>query len=179
MAPLPVVVPPAPPTALMEAFCQQVERIGGRVVRDCTFADLETVIGQLLGLQKYYVSSVPGLSTPSEASEHATRGQELANVELALCTGIVGVAENGAIWVSDEQLPHRALPFLCQHLGLVLPESALVATMHEAYQQLDGADVDYGVFIAGPSKTADIEQSLVIGAHGPRSLTVYLLSESR
>jgi L-lactate dehydrogenase complex protein LldG len=35
----------------------------------------------------------------------------------------------------------------------------------------------FATFIAGPSKTADIEQSLVLGAHGPRSLTVFLLDE--
>jgi L-lactate dehydrogenase complex protein LldG len=35
----------------------------------------------------------------------------------------------------------------------------------------------FATFIAGPSKTADIEQSLVLGAHGPRSLIVFLIDE--
>ena len=48
--------------------------------------------------------------------------------------------------------------------------------MHHAYQQTNVFEEGFGVFIAGPSKTADIEQSLVIGAHGARSLTVYLLN---
>jgi L-lactate dehydrogenase complex protein LldG len=41
----------------------------------------------------------------------------------------------------------------------------IVPTMHEAYRQINIAEEGWGAFIAGPSKTADIEQSLVIGAH--------------
>ena len=47
--------------------------------------------------------------------------------------------------------------------------------MHEAYERLSSFDEGYGVFISGPSKTADIEQSLVIGAQGPLSTTVFLV----
>ncbi len=47
--------------------------------------------------------------------------------------------------------------------------------MHEAYERIDLLQTGFGLFLAGPSKTADIEQSLVIGAHGARSLTVFLM----
>jgi L-lactate dehydrogenase complex protein LldG len=47
--------------------------------------------------------------------------------------------------------------------------------MHEAYDAIGSSDYSYGTFIAGPSKTADIEQSLVLGAHGPKALVVFLL----
>ena len=99
----------------------------------------------------------------------------LAGVDFTYIKGSVAVAENGAVWLYECQMINRLLPFICQHLILVIDKQNIVATMHQAYQQIDTNKEGFGVFIAGPSKTADIEQSLVIGAHGARSLIVYLL----
>jgi L-lactate dehydrogenase complex protein LldG len=99
---------------------------------------------------------------------------ELNLLESVLITGKLAVAENGAIWVDNTCFPHRIIPFITQHLILKVNVKDLVPTMHEVYQHISFDNVSYGVFIAGPSKTADIEQSLVIGAHGPKALTVII-----
>jgi L-lactate dehydrogenase complex protein LldG len=121
----------------------------------------------------------------------------LADVDVAILSGEFAVAENAAVWVTDRKLPQRVLYFLCQHLILVVPATAIVSNMHAAYARIAagpesgaGKEVPLGsrhlrpftepffsAFISGPSKTADIEQSLVVGAHGPRSIIVCLLGE--
>jgi len=65
--------------------------------------------------------------------------------------------------------------FLCQHLAFVVRAENVLHNLHQAYERLDFEQPAFGVFIAGPSKTADVEQSLVIGAHGPRSHTVFVV----
>jgi L-lactate dehydrogenase complex protein LldG len=102
-------------------------------------------------------------------------GLALSDVDVLLIQGKLGVAENGAIWISEDQLPHRVAPFICQHLVIQIAKENLVATMHAAYKVLGFQNPGFGLFLAGPSKTADIEQSLVIGAHGARSLAVLII----
>ena len=91
--------------------------------------------------------------------------------------GELAVAENAAVWVSDEVVAQRVLYFLTQHLVLFVPAKRLLHNMHEAYGELEIGSTRFGAFVSGPSKTADIEQSLVIGAHGARSLHVFLVAD--
>lgn len=100
----------------------------------------------------------------------------LENIELLIMRAHFGVAENSAVWVTEDLMQQRAAPFICQHLAVVLNAADIVPTMHEAYDRIGLVDYGFAVFIAGPSKTADIEQSLVLGAHGPRSMTLFVLS---
>jgi len=99
---------------------------------------------------------------------------DFRDVDVVITPGLFGVAENGAVWIDESMVPLRAGLWLAQHLVVLLPIGEIVDNMHQAYERLGLSEAasGFGCFIAGPSKTADIEQLLVIGAHGPRSLTI-------
>jgi L-lactate dehydrogenase complex protein LldG len=98
--------------------------------------------------------------------------RDLDNLEVAIISADFGIAENGAIWIPDLLLPFRVIPFITQHLIVLLSANDIVGNMHDAYQRIGSQSVSFGLLMAGPSKTADIEQSLVVGAHGAKSLRV-------
>ena len=83
------------------------------------------------------------------------------------------VAENGAVWIT-RQVKHKALYFISDSLVILIDRNSIVNNMHEAYKRTENMTYDFGAFISGPSKTADIEQALVLGAHGPVKVLVVL-----
>jgi L-lactate dehydrogenase complex protein LldG len=87
-----------------------------------------------------------------------------------------GVIENGACWIDHLPEEDRTRYTLPEHLAILLLHDALVPTMHEAYARIAKLGIDdFGLFLSGPSKTADIEQALVIGAQGAISTKVFLV----
>ncbi len=90
----------------------------------------------------------------------------LKDVDLAIIKGEFAVAENGAVWVKEDDNQNRAIYFIARKLLIIVPKNNIVDSMHEAYKKIDFSKGGFGTFISGPSKTADIEQALVIGAHG-------------
>jgi L-lactate dehydrogenase complex protein LldG len=124
---------------------------------------------------KRVVSLVPGVGAGNVALEQLADPHLLEGVDVSVLPGALAVAENGAVWVDGSAFHHRVVFVVPQHLVLVVDAATLVDDMHQAYARFAGRPVGYGLFISGPSKTADIEQALVIGAQGARSCTVYLV----
>ncbi|WP_295129233.1 LUD domain-containing protein [uncultured Chitinophaga sp.] len=159
---------------LLQQYSTVLQAIGGTAVIVNTMAEVTHYLKEMWMGKGRIVSTVPGLQDLAEIAGE-TDPHQFENVELAIVPAHFGVAENGAVWVTEELLQQRVLPFITQNLAVILPKENLVATMHHAYDRIGNASYGFGTFIAGPSKTADIEQSLVLGAHGSKSMTVFLL----
>jgi L-lactate dehydrogenase complex protein LldG len=158
----------------VKQFVEVLEAIGGRAYIVSGWERVGTILREEYTADKRIVSGCAELNFTMAAADDP---HSLENVELAVLEAHFGVAENGACWITEDRMIERALPFITQNLALVIHKKDIVPTMHEAYQRIADAAYGFGTFIAGPSKTADIEQSLVLGAHGPRSMTVFLIDE--
>jgi L-lactate dehydrogenase complex protein LldG len=156
-------------------FRRELEAMGGRSFEVADAAAAQAKVAELFPTAKVVcsaVSEVPG-TKPIEA---ATDPHELNDVEVGIVRSPIGVAEAGAVWLTEAELVVNALGVLSQHLVVLLDPAAIVETMHDAYEDIDLTASSYGVFMAGPSATGDIEGVIIHGAQGARSMTVLLLA---
>lgn len=158
-------------------FQSVLQMVGGKSIVAGTAAEARASLPQELVQGKIY-SRVPELVASTFDVDQVPDVHELDDVQLAVLPGDLFVAENAAIWMDDELMKHRVVLFIAQHVVIVVERKNLVHNLHQAYERLTWGRREFGVFVSGPSKTADIEQSLVIGAHGARSLTVVILDEA-
>jgi L-lactate dehydrogenase complex protein LldG len=159
-----------------EQFKTVLHSIGGEAVEVADYQEIGAYIRQHYNAEGRFVTNLLGLSTVAETDWQESDPHDLENVELTIIHGIFGVAENAAIWITEGLMGQRVAPFICQNLAVVLNKKDIVPTMHEAYKRIGSSEYGFGSFIAGPSKTADIEQSLVLGAHGSKTMVVFLMT---
>ena len=180
--------PPLPETALAETFAANFQRIGGEFFYCETQAQFGTALRTWLAErlpedQQFYVWE-PALQellaeagVPFQATEAEFKAQ--AAVGLTSCEALV--ARTGSIVVAPATASGRRLSiYPDQHIVLARP-SQVVAEIGDALRVVQGR---YGAELpsmlsltTGPSRTADIEKTLVLGAHGPRRLTLFLLED--
>jgi len=168
------IIYPDPVTQFEEMFTS----VGGNCLR---VPDNASLLDQLAKLEIYVkakivASLVPGIESRGIDPTAITDPHDLAALDIAILPAEFGVAENGAVWIPGSTLgPERAVFVIAQYVVLILSMSQIVSNMHQAYDRVQIERPGFGLFLCGPSKTADIEQSLVIGAHGARSCNLFLV----
>lgn len=166
----------------VEEFRTVLTNIGGAIIETDSYEAIAAYIHQEFKDKKRIISTLPELAMMPELSGIIETGWEnkdphsYEDVDLAIIGAHFGVAENAALWITEALMHQRVIPFICQQLAVVIRKAEIIPTMHEAYARIGHDGYGFGAFIAGPSKTADIEQSLVLGAHGPKSMTVFILA---
>lgn len=154
-------------------FCLIMRQVGGEAVLLKEGEDINELIRECYPDAIRIASNLEGITCATFNPDDVADPAELNGTDLTIINGKVGVAENGAVWI-EQDLKHRAIYFISEKLVILLDKKHLVNNMHEAYKRIDTGEYGFGVFISGPSKTADIEQALVMGAHGAKDVMVIL-----
>lgn len=154
----------------IDAFIENLSKNGAEVHLIIDSSSVQDYIDD------HYPSAI-GFRNPDDFKLYAEgiQKEEFEKIDAVILEGQFGVSENGAIWFDESNFSKRILPFIINKLIAILGKDEILETMHEAYEKIEGINTGFGVFISGPSKTADIEQSLVLGAHGAKEFIVILV----
>ena len=155
-------------------FIEMSQAVGANVVEAATGDSLDDIIRKAYPDAKVVASSLPEVRIATLNPDTVAEAQNLNGTDVGVVRGQIGVAENGCVWI-PQSMKEKAVCFIAEYLVIVLPKSGIVNNMHEAYARIEMPATGLGTFISGPSKTADIEQALVMGAQAARGVTVVLV----
>lgn len=156
-------------------FVQMVEACGGRVFEARKTHDLNQIVRNLYPEARTFASNLPQLTIAQKNPDTVASATELNGTDVGIVQGAFGVAENACVWI-PQTMKEKAVCFISEYLVIVLDRQNIVDNMHQAYCRIEmDPQYNFGTFISGPSKTADIEQALVMGAQAARGITVLVL----
>ena len=154
-------------------FIAMSQAVGANVVEAAPGDKLDDIIRKAYPDAKVVASNLPEVKIATLNPDTVADAQALNGTDVGVVSGQIGVAENGCVWI-PQSMKQKAVCFICEYLVIVLPKSGIVNNMHEAYARIEMPATGLGSFISGPSKTADIEQALVMGAQAARGVTVVI-----
>jgi L-lactate dehydrogenase complex protein LldG len=175
-----------PTDAEIALLFAEIEKLSGMTRRLADRGQLQAALADLVkaeGVKKATLWTTPDLETLEVAGDLKTLGvqlvspqadlHEVAECDLGVTSVDIALPETGTLLLRSSPDRPRVVSLLPRvHLALLRPE-ALRADLHQAFAEVkkDG----YVVLVTGPSRTADIELTLTLGVHGPKSLHVWLL----
>lgn len=154
-------------------FVETSKTVGAHVVVAQAGESLDSIVRRAYPDAKVIASDIAELSIATLNPDTVAEAQNLNGTDVGVVRGQIGVAENGCVWI-PQSMKEKAVCFIAEYLVIVLPKSGIVNNMHEAYARIEMPATGLGTFISGPSKTADIEQALVMGAQAARGVTVVI-----
>lgn len=180
--------------ALLERFTREAESVGARVVRAERARSAEELS---VLLAEWKAKSVVLSDAPLLASLDLERALRERGFEISLCRGFVsdasellaadagvtdadyGLADTGTLVLLTRPEQGRAVSLLPPVHVAILPAERLVEDLESLFEAMRPAEQARAAsaitFITGPSRTADIEQTLTVGVHGPGKLGIILL----
>ncbi len=160
---------------ILQQFVKMTETVGGHVIEAKEGETLDDLVRKAYPEAKVFASNLPEITIARKNPDTVAEANDLNGTDVGIVRGMVGVAENGCVWI-PQTMKEKAILFISEYLVIFVDKKNIVHNMHEAYARIAmDPKYNFGTFISGPSKTADIEQALVMGAQAARGVTVVLL----
>ncbi|OQW94214.1 MAG: hypothetical protein BWK79_07025 [Beggiatoa sp. IS2] len=163
-------------------FQQQLEKVSGTLTTVSSMAKVPTTVMDFLQQRKLpfsvvmdtHLKTLPWPSDLTIAYRTAT-----AKDGVSVSQAVMGIAETGSVVLLSGPENPTTLNFLPEIQIVILPQERLVLRLEEVWSRLQQ---EFSILpravhlITGPSRTADIEQTIQLGAHGPRILQIILIT---
>jgi len=180
---------------LQNQFAEELKNVSGEFFLADSQDRLISYWTETLKEQQISSLALPGTALPAAIAKHLAaempnlvlvdaaeldinnRKEKLAEIPCALVDVAYAVADTGSLVLLLDETPSSLPYFLADTIIVILKPDQLVADIFTLFDGLDPEKTKRMVLITGPSRTADIEKILILGAHGPRQLKVCLMNE--
>ena len=178
-----------PRREMIALFVEQAEAVATTVVRVGGNGQVPQAVANYLKSQNLPAEirlapdpALEGLPWSEQPLLKVETGRARVEDATSVTAAVAGVAETGTLMLASGPTAPTTLNFLPENHIVVLKASQVVGPYEDAWDRLRAANGEGRLprtvnFITGPSRTGDIEQTIQMGAHGPRRLHVILVED--